>query len=93
MLSRITDASTDSETKLKVYGDQNVAQLVPNLRRVRSLVDEDASSLLVDSALRVIFRSFDTVANQKALIDTFKNVKILNQILIDDSAETKIKIL
>lgn len=47
--------------KLKVYGNQNVAKLVPNLKKVRSLVDENASSLLIDSAVRVIFRFFDGV--------------------------------
>jgi len=35
--------------------------LVPILRKVKSMVDEDASSLLIDSAMRVIFRYFDKV--------------------------------
>lgn len=48
---------------LKVHGNENVIKLVPNLRKVKSIVDEDVSSLLIDSAMRVIFRYFDTVQN------------------------------
>lgn len=80
VLQRITDSNTDSSTKLKVFGDQNVAQLVPNLRRVRSLVDEDSSSLLVDSALRVIFRSFDTFSRQQATLAHFQNPGVFQRI-------------
>jgi hypothetical protein len=61
VLARITDPSTSSKTKLKIFGDQTVAQQVPSLFKMKSVVDEGASSLLIDSALRVIFRRLDLV--------------------------------
>lgn len=63
--------------KLKVYGNQNVAKLVPSLKKVRSLVDENASSLLIDSAVRVIFRFFDSVITQNASINGIKDLSII----------------
>jgi hypothetical protein len=56
VLARITDTNTENEMKLKAHGNENVTKLVPNLRKVKSIVDEDVSSLLIDSAMRVIFR-------------------------------------
>lgn len=81
VLARITDASTNSQMKLKVFGTQNVTQMVPNLRKVKSLVDEDASSLLIDSAMRVIFRSFDTLSKYKSVLDAFNDPETLDRFL------------
>lgn len=52
VLARITDVSTASQMKLKVYGNQSVASMVPSLRKVRSMVDENVSGLLIDNAMR-----------------------------------------
>ncbi len=43
------------------------------------MVDEDASSLLIDSAMRVIFRYFDKVQQQKAELDSFIDKKVLQR--------------
>jgi hypothetical protein len=47
--------------KLKAHGNENMIKMVPNLKKVKSMVDEDAASLLIDSAIRVIFRYFNEV--------------------------------
>jgi len=42
---------------------------VPKLIKIRSSLDEKSSSLLIDSALRVIFRQFDTFMKQKQKLE------------------------
>ena len=43
--------------------------LVPSLQRVKSIVDQDVSSVLLDSAVRVVFRSFhDITAKYNKLV-------------------------
>jgi hypothetical protein len=61
VLARITEPGTQDLMQLKQHGNETVIKLVPSLRKVKSMVDEDASSLLIDSAMRVIFRYFDKV--------------------------------
>ncbi len=61
VLARITEPGTQDLMQLKQHGNETVVKLVPSLRKVKSMVDEDASSLLIDSAMRVIFRYFDKV--------------------------------
>lgn len=62
MLARITDNSAAKLTKLKVHGSQTLAMLVPSLQRVKSIVDQDLSSVLLDSAVKVVFRCFHEIA-------------------------------
>ena len=64
ILARISDTSIDTRTQLKVHGNSDLVSQVPSLRRVKSVLDEDSSSLLVDSAMRVVFRTFDTICRQ-----------------------------
>jgi len=60
IIARVSDPATDNKTQLKTFGNENLMQAVPKLVKVRSQLDENSSSLLIDSALRQIFRYFDT---------------------------------
>lgn len=54
--------------------------MVPSLQRVKSIVDHDVSSLLLDSAVRVVFRSFHDITlayNSLATTDEGKRKKIV----------------
>lgn len=53
--------------------------MVPNLKKIRSLVDENASSLLIDSAMRSIFRCFDTISTELAYINTVTDLNSLEK--------------
>jgi hypothetical protein len=54
--------------------------MVPSLKRVKSLLDEDSSALLLDSAMRQIFRSLDnlvTIFYRIALVTNQKSLESL----------------
>ena len=46
---------------------------MPNLRKVKSLVNEDSSCILIESALKVIFRTFDMICNDYSKIEKIDN--------------------
>ena len=53
--------------------------LVPSLQRVKSIVYQDVSSVLLDSAVKVVFRSFHDITTK------------YNQLAIVEEGKTKIK--
>lgn len=59
VLNRITDNSYESEVKSKLQKDLSKQM---DLKRKKSVLDEDTSTLLVDSATRVIFSTFNKLA-------------------------------
>lgn len=61
ILSRISDTDSASSTQLKTKGDVNLIKTVPSLVTVRSLVDEDSSKKLINSALEVILKYFNMI--------------------------------
>lgn len=65
VLARVSDPTADFKTQLKTFGNENLMQAVPKLVKVRSQLDENSSSLLIDSALRAIFRYFDSFCAEK----------------------------
>lgn len=68
ILSRVSDPAEENLTQLKTFGNENLLQAVPKLVKVRSYLDENSSSLLIDSALRAIFKVFGTfIANKQKL--------------------------
>lgn len=63
-----------------------MTQLVPSLRKVKSMLDEDASTLLIDSAMRIVFRTFDTICNQKSTIEQLTSLEAMESF---DGAESE----
>ena len=61
IINRITNSNLNSQLKFNLVGDQTVARQVQTLRKVKSMLDEDESSLVIDSAMCAIFRTFDTI--------------------------------
>ena len=57
-------------------------QAVPKLVKVRSQLDENSSSLLIDSALRAIFRYFDSFCAEK---------QKLKQLVITEKLKDEVK--
>lgn len=68
IFSRITDPNYESQIKSK---NQEELSSEMALKRKKSMLDEDVSSLLVDSAIRAIFKCFDSIATQKRTLDQF----------------------
>lgn len=69
VLARVSDPKFENQTQLKTFGNENVINTVPKLVKRRSQVDENSSSLLLDSAFRAIFRYFDSFIIHKKMLD------------------------
>ena len=82
VLARVSDPTADFKTQLKTFGNENLMQAVPKLVKVRSQLDENSSSLLIDSALRAIFRYFDSFCAEK---------QKLKQLVITEKLKDEVK--